>query len=203
MPEDARAALRLAHTALNLGQPAVAATLAERATSLDAGFAVAWALRARVASELGDPDAALAAAERAAALTAEAGGPEARAHALNLARRLRDRGEPLLAARVLRLPHREDFFSPAVMAAHAEALAEAGLPEGAANYYERWMALDPANALAAAEATRWYLEAGNPEKARATLVVLERIAPDDPRIAGLRARLRAAGTAGATSSLRP
>ena len=188
-PDDAQAALRLAHTAHGLGRSELAAELARDATELDASLAAAWALRGQLAAEAGEPDAALAAAERAAALTAEAGGRDARAYALALARMLRERGRPLVAARVLRLPKPEDFFTPNVMAAHAEALAAGGLPEGAANYYERWLALDPANALAAAEATRWYLEAGNPEKAGATLVLLERIDPRDGRLAGLRAEL--------------
>ena len=189
-PADARAALRAAHTALGLGRSGLAAELADRATKLDAEAPAAWALRSRLAADAGDADGALAHAERAAALTAEAGGADARAYALALARLLRGRGEPLLAARVLRLPRPEDFFTPAVMAAHAEALAAAGLAEGAANYYERWLALDPVNAVAAAEATRWYLEAGNLEQARSTLVLLRRIAPRDGRIPGLEARLR-------------
>ena len=146
-------------------------------------------MRGQLAAEAGDREAALLATERAVGLTRETGGGDARAYALALSRLLREGDEPLLAARVLRLPRPEDFFTPAVMAAHAEALAAGGLPEGAANYYERWMSLDPANALAAAEATRWYLEAGKPAQARATLVVLERIDSKDPRIAGLRTEL--------------
>ena len=192
-PDNARATLRLAHTAHGLGRAGLAAELAERATALDASLAAAWGLRGMLAVEAGEPDAALAAAERAAALTAEAGGSDARAYALSLARLLRERGRPLAAARVLRLPRPEDFFSPRVMAAHAEALAAGGLPEGAANYYERWLALDPANALAAAEATRWYLEAENPEKAHATLLLLDRINPRDGRLAALRAEVERAG----------
>lgn len=188
-PDDARGALRLAHTAMGLGADETAAALAERATRLDAGLAAAWGLRGLLADRAGDAKAARAATQRAAELTAEAGGKEARAYALALARLFRAEGEPLLAARVLRLRDPADFFTPAVMAAHAEALAAAGLPESAANYYERWLALDPANPLAAAQATHWYLEAGNAAQARATLVLLERIAPNDERVPELRQRL--------------
>ncbi len=188
-PADARAALRLAHAAAELGAAEAAAALAEKATRLDAGLATAWGLRSQLAAAAGEPAAALAAAERAAALTADAGGLEARAYALALSRLLLEQGRPRVAARVLRLPKPEDFFTPNVMAAHAEALAAAGEPQGAANYYERWLSLDPTNALAAAEATRWYLAAGAGHQARATLVLLERIAPRDPRIAEFRAEL--------------
>ncbi|BAM05082.1 tetratricopeptide repeat protein [Phycisphaera mikurensis] len=196
-PRDARATLRLAHAARRLGRGDVAATLAEKATRLDAGLATAWGLLGHLRAEAGDDAGARAALDRAVGLTAETGGPEARAYALSLARLLLVDARPLDAARVLRLPDPDDFYSPAVMALHAEALAAAGEPGAAANYHERWLALDPANALAAAEATRWYLAAGDPEQAAATLVVLERIDPRDGRLPGLRAALDTARSAAA------
>ena len=52
-----------------------------------------------------------------------------------------------------------------------------GKPAMAAELYERVLAVDPSNDLAAAEAARWWLKADNPDAARRNLQALRRINP--------------------------
>ena len=189
-PRHAASRTRLAHAVLRQGRLEEARALLDQALSLNVMAHRAHALRGAIALEEQDPGLALIEYEQAyrKALDEE---PEAQlAYAVTLSGLLMNADRPADAARVLRVADLSDFFTADVMARHAEALAAAGEPGIAADYYDQWSRRDPTNPLPVAEAVRWFMRADQPRRARSLLERLRHIAPRDPRISVLDAQLR-------------
>lgn len=189
-PDDPARWVRRANVFIANRQWPEAQAWLDRAVAADASLHQAHALLATVHERRGDPDAALHSLERAYELAQVEGGEPLRNYAMRLSAVLVDQGDPALAAKVLRLPEPEDFFTAEVMAAHAAALGQAGQALSAGQYYEQWVRREPANADAASAAVRWYLAAGEAEPARAMLVVLRRIDARHPALGELEAAFR-------------
>ncbi len=183
--------VRLANVAIKTGRWEEAEALLQSALGADVTLHEAHALMASVLENQGQSDAALGSMERSYEFVQNEGGERLRKYSLRLARMLRERDRPALAAKVLRLPKPEDFFVAEVMSAHAEALDAAGLPFEAGQYYEQWVRRDPVNAEAAAASARWYLRAKERGPAHAMLVVLRRIDPRHAELPALEKRLLA------------
>ncbi len=181
-PDDAEVWVRLANVAIKQGHIDEARGILTEAIERDHALYEAHGLMATVQTTDGDEEAALASLERAYNLLLPKGGKDLQKVALRLADLLRSRGEPVVAEKVLRLPEPEDYFTPEIMAAHADALDAAGLADVAGQYYQQWSVREPANPLPAAEAVHWYLRGGDLNQARAMLVVLRRIDARHPRI---------------------
>ena len=188
-PADAESHVKHANALLKLGrlddaEAGLAAALARNARSH-----ASHALRAGLLEARGDDDAALRQWELALSKTLAHEPKEEIAYAKALSRRLLRRDRPGDAARVLRIRSVDHFFTPELMALHAEALDAAGLPDLAADYYDRWYKRAPDNAHAIEHAARWSLAAGDRRRASAYVVALRRVAPEHAALAELDAAI--------------
>ncbi len=176
-PGKAINAVYLANAQQRIGEDDLAVTTLLTALRRDSRLHSAYALLSDIYAKQNKVALALDQIGRALE-NAQAENTAARtAYTLKRAALLRRDNRPAEAIAALEALPPQARVTPDVLRDTATGWAMLGKPAMAAELYERVLAVDPSNDLAAAEAARWWLKADNPDAARRNLQALRRINP--------------------------
>ncbi len=176
-PGNGKHAIGLAMAQLNLGEEDQAVQTLLSAIRRDDGLHQAYMTLSDIYAMQNKTGLALSQIERAIELAPEDESGLLVAYTRKRAGLLRRDNKPgeSLAALTALPPSAQ--LEPAVMLDTATSWMMLGKPAMAAEVYERALKLDPSNDLAAAQAARWRIKAGDPDIARKHIETLHRINP--------------------------
>lgn len=184
-------AVYLANVQQRVGEDDLAVTTLLTALRRDSQLHNAYALLSDIYAKQNKVSPALGQIDRAIE-TAPAQDTSARtAYTLKRAALLRRDNKPAEAIAALDALPVEARIRPDVLRDTATSWAMLGKPAMAAELYERVLAADPGNDLAAAEAARWWIKADNPDAAKRNRQALRRINPRHEALNELDAKLNA------------
>jgi len=176
-PGNGESAVFLANVQLKLNEDDQAAATLLTALRRNSDLHSAYALLSDVYAKKNKLQLALDQAQRAIE-TAPADNPNLRTtYTLKRAALLRRNNQPAESLALLEALPAEARLNDHVMRDTATCWAMLGKPEMAAELYERVLKVDPSSDLAAAEAARWRIKAGDLDAARKHVQTLRRINP--------------------------
>lgn len=188
-PDNPRHAVFLATVQHKLGRDDQAIATLINVVQHDAGQHAAYALLSDIYAGQGKLGLALDQAQRAIDALNKPNSPTFVLYTRKRAKLLRQDKQPAESLALLTALPEKAQTRPDVMRDIAESWDMLGKPALAAQLYEQALTADPTNDLAAAEATRWWLKAGDPEAAQRTLAALRRINPRHPDLPKLDAEI--------------
>lgn len=191
-PGNGEHAVYLANLQLKIGEDDQAVKTLLTAIRLDSQRHEAYALLSDIYARQNKVGLALGQIERAIqTASAQSPGPRT-AYVLKRAKLLRRDNQPGESLAALQALPQDARLEPLVMRDIATSWMMLGKPQRAAEQYELALRLDPSSDLAAAEAARWRLKAGDVETARKHVQTLRRINPRYEAIPKLEQALREA-----------
>ncbi len=188
-PSNGRYRLHLARVYVDQQRYDEARQTLLEALRLEAGLHEAYAALAELYARQGKFEMAMGQIDRALERAPTDASRHREMYLRQKATLLRRMNEPAEALAVLRALPSQTLLEPGVSRELAACWAMLGEPQRAAWHYEQSLIVDPTRADAAAEAARWYLEAGMPDEARRNLDQLRKLEPRHGALSELQERL--------------
>lgn len=181
-PANARYRVHLAQSLVAQQQYDAARQVLIEALKLDSNMHQAYAGLGDLYARENKLELAIQQVKRAIELTPEQDARSLSAYTRRHAALLRRANKPAESLSVLGSLPPEQLYHAAVMKEVAAGWMMLGEPSRAAQHYERALLFDPTHDLAAAEAARYYLKAGNVERAK---LMVDKLRSINPRWPGL------------------